>query len=103
MCDDLYSFARLKYDAGLYADAAEYLESYIALKEDKDSIVDAYWGALASEILVGNLNRAFKYVEVLKEVIDANKVKRKPLQQVQMRVWLMHWSLFVFFSSVDGV
>ena len=37
----------------------------------------------------------------LKEIIDGNSFA-PILQQLQQRVWLMHWALFVFFEHENG-
>ena len=37
----------------------------------------------------------------LKEVIDAKNIFT-PLNQLQQRMWLLHWSLFVFFNHENG-
>ena len=40
-------------------------------------------------------------IQKLRDIIDANTFA-PILQQLQQRVWLMHWSLFVFFEHENG-
>jgi len=51
--------------------------------------------------LTGNWQVAWDDLQRLKESIDA-KGGATPLQQLQQRVWLIHWSLFVFFNHPKG-
>ena len=101
MVEELYDYARLKYDVGFYAEAAELLKIYIFLHDEKESILKALWGKLASEILVGNLKVAVLDVDQIKTVIE--KSKKPALEQAKLRVWLIHWSLFIFFSAPVGI
>eukprot|EP01091_Cochliopodium_minus_P017209 TRINITY_DN667_c0_g1_i1.p1 TRINITY_DN667_c0_g1~~TRINITY_DN667_c0_g1_i1.p1 ORF type:complete len:410 (+),score=119.27 TRINITY_DN667_c0_g1_i1:136-1365(+) len=101
MVEELYEYSRLKFDVGFYPEAAEYLKVYIYLHEDKEPILKALWGKLASEILVGNLKAAVIDVDQIKSVIE--KSKKSPLELTKLRAWLIHWSLFIFFSASKGI
>nr|AAQ97773.1 eukaryotic translation initiation factor 3, subunit 6 48kDa [Danio rerio] len=59
------------------------------------------WGKLASEILMQNWEAAMEDLTRLRETIDNNTVS-SPLQSLQQRTWLIHWSLFVFFNHPKG-
>lgn len=59
------------------------------------------WGKLAAEILMQQWETALDDLTKLKEIIDANTFA-PILQQLQQRVWLMHWALFVFFEHENG-
>lgn len=59
------------------------------------------WGKLASEILVQNWETALEDVNKLREYIDSNIIGNS-VQVLQLRTWLIHWSLFVFFNHVKG-
>ena len=37
----------------------------------------------------------------LRELIDSNSFA-PPLEQIQQRSWLMHWSLYIFFNHENG-
>ncbi|PUZ69165.1 hypothetical protein GQ55_2G087300 [Panicum hallii var. hallii] len=56
---------------------------------------------LASEILNRNWDAALEELNRLKEIIDSKNFS-SPLNQLQSRIWLMHWSLFIFFNHENG-
>ncbi|KAI5091817.1 eukaryotic translation initiation factor 3 subunit E-B, partial [Silurus meridionalis] len=58
-------------------------------------------GKLASEILMQNWKAAMEDLTRLRETID-NNVISSPLQSLEQRTWLIHWSLFVFFNHPEG-
>ncbi|KAJ8461188.1 hypothetical protein OPV22_034114 [Ensete ventricosum] len=53
------------------------------------------------EILMQNWDTALEELNRLKEIIDS-KSFASPLNQLQNRIWLMHWSLFIFFNHENG-
>ncbi|KAI4811602.1 hypothetical protein KUCAC02_014481, partial [Chaenocephalus aceratus] len=63
--------------------------------------LNSLWGKLASEILMQNWEAAMEDLTRLRETIDNNTVT-SPLQALQQRTWLIHWSLFVFFNHPKG-
>uniref|UniRef100_A0A3P9JKU6 Eukaryotic translation initiation factor 3 subunit E n=1 Tax=Oryzias latipes TaxID=8090 RepID=A0A3P9JKU6_ORYLA len=67
---------------------------------DKNAL-NSLWGKLASEILMQNWEAAMEDLTRLRETIDNNSVS-SPLQSLQQRTWLIHWSLFVFFNHPKG-
>ncbi|XP_062506787.1 eukaryotic translation initiation factor 3 subunit E-like [Corticium candelabrum] len=97
MLDTLYDYAKFQYECGNYSGAAEYLYFHRVLtpSDDKNTI-NTLWGKLASEILMQNWDVAYDDMMRLKEVVDASSAS--PLQLLQQRAWLIHWSLFVFFN-----
>jgi len=72
--------------------------------------MNAVWGKLASEILMQNWDTALEDVNRIKEIIDTGGQvggmglggMGNPLQALQQRAWLIHWSLFVFFNHPKG-
>ncbi|KAG1539787.1 hypothetical protein G6F51_008924 [Rhizopus arrhizus] len=68
---------------------------------DADRSLSATWGKMAAEILTGNWDGALEEMQKLRESID-QKSFASPLQQLQQRTWLLHWSLFVFFNHPKG-
>lgn len=48
-----------------------------------------------------NWDTALEDLNRLKEYIDANTFNT-PLQALQQRTWLIHWSLFIFFNHAKG-
>merc|ERR1719357_450629 len=109
--DVLYDFAKFQYECGNYSGAAEYLYFHRVLAPPTDkNFMNALWGKLASEILMQNWDTALEDVNRIKEIIDTGGQvggmslggMGNPLQALQQRAWLIHWSLFVFFNHPKG-
>ncbi|KAL9260687.1 Eukaryotic translation initiation factor 3 subunit E-like protein [Drosera capensis] len=81
----LYQFAKFQFECGNYSGAADFLYQYRALCTNSERSLSALWGKLAAEILMQNWDNF-----------------SSPLNLVQSRVWLMHWSLFIFFNHDNG-
>nr|CAG4634718.1 EOG090X0491 [Alona affinis]CAG4637720.1 EOG090X0491 [Chydorus sphaericus] len=102
MLDKLYLFAKFQYECGNYSGAAEYLHFHRFLVTPNDkNYLNGLWGKLASEILMQNWDTALEDLNRLKEYID-NNTFNTPLQALQQRTWLIHWSLFIFFNHAKG-
>ncbi|XP_016313802.1 eukaryotic translation initiation factor 3 subunit E-A-like isoform X2 [Sinocyclocheilus anshuiensis] len=100
--DTLYRYAKFQYECGNYSGAAEYLYFFRVLVPATDrNALNSLWGKLASEILMQNWEGAMEDLTRLRETIDNNSVS-SPLQSLQQRTWLIHWSLFVFFNHPKG-
>jgi len=100
--DTLYQYAKFQYECGNYNGASQYLYFYRVLVHDDDKNASAaIWGKLACEILTQNWDTALEEINRLKEVIDGDHFSH-PLQLLQQRTWLIHWSLFVFFNHAKG-
>uniref|UniRef100_A0A8C8ETS7 Eukaryotic translation initiation factor 3 subunit E n=1 Tax=Oncorhynchus tshawytscha TaxID=74940 RepID=A0A8C8ETS7_ONCTS len=100
--DTLYRYAKFQYECGNYSGAAEYLYFFRVLVPATDrNALNSLWGKLASEILMQNWEAAMEDLTRLRETIDNNSVS-SPLQSLQQRTWLIHWSLFVFFNHPKG-
>ncbi|KAI7900906.1 eIF3 subunit 6 N terminal domain-containing protein [Cokeromyces recurvatus] len=97
----LYEFGQFQYNCGDYGAAADYLYHYRVLATDSERSLAATWGKMAAEILTGNWDAALEEMQKLREAID-QKNFTSPLQQLQQRTWLLHWSLFVFFNHPKG-
>ncbi|CAN6203413.1 unnamed protein product [Urochloa humidicola] len=97
----LYDDAKFLFECGSYSDAAAYLHQYRVLSTNSERSVRALWGMLASEILNRNWDAALEELNRLKEIIDSKNFS-SPLNQLQNRIWLMHWSLFIFFNHENG-
>src|ERR1700694_3077934 len=68
---------------------------------------NASWGKLSAEILTNNFESALQEWIQLKDMIETRStisgiVNATPVHQLQQRVWLSHWSLFIFFNLPDG-
>lgn len=109
-----------------------YLNQYRVLSTNDERTARALWGMLASEILNRNWDAALEELNRLKEIIDSKVFLShllivfsllrlhlymvcfisyleflwqnfsSPLNQLQDRIWLMHWSLFIFFHHENG-
>ncbi|CAL5089398.1 unnamed protein product [Urochloa decumbens] len=97
----LYDDAKFLFECGSYSDAAAYLYQYRLLSTNSERSVRALWGMLASEILNRNWDAALEELNRLKEIVDSKNFS-SPLNQLQNRIWLMHWSLFIFFNHENG-
>ena len=64
--------------------------------------LSSLWGKLATEILTQDWENALDDLNRLKEVLDSGVTTSSPLQALQQRTWLIHWSLFVFFNHAKG-
>jgi len=67
----------------------------------EQNYLNGLWGKLASEILMQNWDTALEDLNRLKEYIDTNTFN-SPLEALQQRTWLIHWSLFIFFNHAKG-
>ncbi|KAI4325636.1 hypothetical protein MLD38_031018 [Melastoma candidum] len=97
----LYQYAKFQFECGNYSGAADYLYQYRALCTNSDRSLSALWGKLAAEILMQNWDIALEELNRLKDIIDSKSFS-SPANQVQSRIWLMHWSLFIFFNNDNG-
>uniref|UniRef100_A0A4W3IRV9 Eukaryotic translation initiation factor 3 subunit E n=1 Tax=Callorhinchus milii TaxID=7868 RepID=A0A4W3IRV9_CALMI len=79
----------------------DYLADKHGVPSTDRNALSSLWGKLASEILMQNWEAAMEDLTRLKETIDNNSVS-SPLQALQQRTWLIHWSLFVFFNHPKG-
>ncbi|CAH8384659.1 unnamed protein product [Eruca vesicaria subsp. sativa] len=97
----LYQYAKFQFECGNYSGAADYLYQYRTLCSNLERSLSALWGKLASEILMQNWDIAFEELNRVKDIIDS-KSFASPLNQVQNRIWLMHWGLYIFFNHDNG-
>ncbi|KAG0621745.1 hypothetical protein M758_3G045100 [Ceratodon purpureus] len=97
----LYQYAKFQFECGNYSGASDYLYQYRTLCTNSDRSISALWGKLACEILMQNWDVATEELNRLKEIIDSKNFA-SPLNQLQQRTWLMHWSLFIFFNHDNG-
>uniref|UniRef100_A0A4W4GC95 Eukaryotic translation initiation factor 3, subunit E, a n=1 Tax=Electrophorus electricus TaxID=8005 RepID=A0A4W4GC95_ELEEL len=88
----LDSLSKYEYECGNYSEAVP--------ATDRNAL-NSLWGKLASEILMQNWESATEDLTRLRETIDNNTVS-SPLQSLQERTWLIHWSLCVFYNQPKG-
>ncbi|KAJ1551387.1 Eukaryotic translation initiation factor 3 subunit E [Nowakowskiella sp. JEL0078] len=101
MLNALFKFSQFMYKAGRYGPSAEMLYHYRILSTDPEKNLSALWGKLASEILTNNWETAYDDLMRLKDMID-QRTNATHRQQLRLRAWLIHWSLFVFFNHAKG-
>ncbi|KAI9497449.1 eIF3 subunit 6 N terminal domain-containing protein [Zychaea mexicana] len=99
--DILYENGQFEFDCGSYGGAADMLYHYRVLSTNEERCFSATWGKMAAEILTGNWDVALEELQKLRETID-HKSGVAPLQQLQQRTWLIHWSLFIVFNHPKG-
>ena len=80
---------------------------YYLQSVDKE-FLKVLWGKLASEIMAEDWEAASKAVEAVRTAIESmagsgnsssSKASLTPLEALQQRTWLLHWSLFVFWND----
>jgi len=101
MVEDYYDLAKFLFDCGDYEVARDMLGHYIQLTGTSTVRgFNALWGKFASEILLKNWDDALVELSKLRSAVDDKAAP--PLEQLQQRSWLLHWSLFVFFNHSKG-
>lgn len=110
--DALFRYGYFQFSCGNYKEASSYLYHYCVLATDNKLTAPSLWGKLACDTLTGEWERAMEDVRQLREHIDAqrattsavagagNEVAHEDI--LQKRIWLLHWSLFVFFNHPAG-
>jgi eukaryotic translation initiation factor 3 subunit E len=109
----LYEYGRFLFSCGKYSEASSYLYHFCILSPDTKLYESVLWGKLACDTLTGDWDRAMDDVRVLREYIDAQRATTSVVSAseerrishediLQKRVWLLHWSLFVFFNHPNG-
>jgi len=107
--------AKFNYDCGDYSSARIMLNNYISLfvsgKEDlydtasfeksNLSLLEALWGRLSCEILLGNVETATSSLAIVRMVLESLSSSHKisHYETLRQRTWLLHWGLFVFWNG----
>jgi translation initiation factor 3 subunit E len=100
--DGLYKYAKLQYECGNYQDCLTYLTYYgVLIPNSSQQYLNALWGKLAAEILIFRWEDALADIARINDVIE-NSTNMTPVEQLQQRTWLLHWSLFVFAWHEEG-
>jgi len=98
--DTIFTRAMKKYAVGDYEETSDTLYIFAQLAPyEHPKHLSAIWGKLASEIFQEAYASASEDVNHLKESIDKANANKDPLSLLQWRTWLLHWSLFVFFTE----
>jgi len=107
--NSLYRYARFVYNIGDYENALKLQQKFLELEKYFDSDLvkrknKVMWGKLACDILLNRTDAGLADIEVLRNYIlslDREPRSVSHLQLLYMRVWLLHWSLFVYMHTPD--
>ncbi|XP_050094788.1 eukaryotic translation initiation factor 3 subunit E [Anopheles aquasalis] len=93
--------AKYLYECGNYNDSLSYLYICMLVMEPNDkNYLSVLWGKLAVEILTLNWPTALEDLTRLRDFIE--NYNFSPIQVLQQRTWLIHWSVLVFFNHAKG-
>merc|ERR1711966_377622 len=69
-----------------------------------NTLLQVLWGKLSCEILVEDWEEASIALIAVKTAIEtlSSSHKLTPLEALNQRTWLLHWSLFVFWNDASG-
>jgi len=98
--DAIYYYAKFQYECGKYDLAIDFLDPFRVLNRDPHKDIMALWGKLSSEILMSKWSEAEHDIGQIRDAIET--LSTSPLKQLQHRLWLIHWSLFVYFHRPNG-
>lgn len=98
---ELYKFGKLQYNRGDYVMASDLLNNFKLLSINQDLILKATCGKFISDILSGDIEEAKNEMINLREVIDNRNYQGSSIDQLKLRNWLIHNSLFIFFNEND--
>lgn len=98
---ELYKFGKLQYNRGDYVMASDLLNNFKLLSINQDLILKATCGKFISDILSGDIEEAKNEMINLRDVIDNRNYQGSSIDQLKLRNWLIHNSLFIFFNEND--
>jgi translation initiation factor 3 subunit E len=72
---------------------------------DSIAMLHVLWGRLACEILVLDWAAALVALDAVKLALESMAAQSRltPIQALQQRTWLLHWSLFVYWNAPSGL
>jgi len=97
----VYTNAKFLYECGKYDEAFPLLEQYRSFNSNPEKDLMALWGKLACEILMSRWDLAELDIALIRDIIE-NGFPNDSTKQLQYRLWLIHWSLFVYFNLQNG-
>eukprot|EP01086_Lenisia_limosa_P013529 TRINITY_DN42740_c0_g1_i1.p1 TRINITY_DN42740_c0_g1~~TRINITY_DN42740_c0_g1_i1.p1 ORF type:complete len:420 (-),score=118.79 TRINITY_DN42740_c0_g1_i1:71-1330(-) len=98
--ENLYHYAKFKYECGEYDVAADLLENFNHLTTNKDHSFNALWGKIACHVLQEQWDVAIEDLTRIRNYIDSRT--NSPIVQLQQRSWVLHWALFIYFKHPQG-
>lgn len=96
---ELYEFGKLQYNRGDYVMASDLLNNFKLLSTDQNLVQKAVCGKLVSDIMSGDIDEAKNELNKLREIIDNKNFNGSPIEQLKLRNWMIHNSLFIYFSE----
>merc|ERR1719452_253734 len=103
MLDVFFKYLKFQYECGNYNSTADYMSLFCNTVSPTDkNYMSSLWGKFASEILGQEWDNALDDLNRLKEILDGTTAITSPVQSLNARTWLIHWSLFVFFNHAKG-
>lgn len=109
----LHRYAHYLYSTGAHEAARGLLQQFLEVSAHFAEAAEvaelrgrALWGQLACDVLLGRAAAGAADVAALRDSIEA-LARQQPrvvssLQLLHMRVWLLHWALFVFLGAPEG-
>lgn len=98
---ELYEFGKLQYNRGDYVMASDLLNNFKLLSTNQELILNATCGKFVSDIMSGYWSEAKNEMNKLREVTDSRNYQGSSLDQLKLRNWLIHNSLFIFFNEKE--
>lgn len=98
---ELYEFGKLQYNRGDYVMASDLLNNFKLLSTNQELILNATCGKFVSDIMSGDWAEAKNEMSKLREVTDNRNYQGSSLEQLKLRNWLIHNSLFIFFNEKE--
>lgn len=98
---ELYEFGKLQYNRGDYVMASDLLNNFKLLSTNQELILNATCGKFVSDIMSGDWNESKNEMNKLREVTDNRNYQGSSLEQLKLRTWLIHNSLFIFFNEKE--
>lgn len=101
--DACFKYAKFQYECGSYKVASDMLNYFLLMSTNTDQaqILASSWGKLAADICAKDWTVAEEEVYRLRDFIDT-KSSLLPVEQLQQRTWLLHWSMLVIFKRNRG-
>lgn len=96
--NNLYHYGQLKYSCGEYQTASNMLDQFRILSTDNKLILSATWGKFAIEIIGMQAESVMEELQKIRDTVDLRSFA-DPLTQLHNRIWIIHWSLFLFISK----
>jgi len=102
--NSVYHLARLKFESGDYENALDDINKYRYIAQVKNNLSKSFsvlWGKLCIDIALNRWDSGMRDIGDLKEAIDT-KFPALSSNSTTQKLWLLHWSLFIFPKKEGG-